>query len=231
MKIMYALLAFAMLFIGTAYATPPTVTEVEKTIAAGDYTKAKSQLEEVLKTNPDSIVAAKYMLEIVRIENARDNQPSVEYKLYEDRVAKLEKAKVERLAAEKKAKEEKERAERNATLTKWFISLVLGVILALVGWLGFNYYKAMQVRKRKEAAEQEWCAQMENSMIDLGNLLDSAMMRSENNPRVMSALKALTADNFDALQSVKDRDYNREAVTGHVRNALQYLRERCGEDC
>lgn len=70
MKNLYAvLIAFTLLFVGTAYAAVPSVVEVEKTIASGDYTKAKAQLEEVLKANPDSIVAAKYLLEIVRIEN------------------------------------------------------------------------------------------------------------------------------------------------------------------
>ena len=102
------MIAFALLFTGVAHTAPPSVLVVEKTIASGDYTKAKTQLEEVLKVNPDSIVATKYMLEIVRIENARDNQPSVEYKLYEDRLAKLEQAKAERIALAKKIQDEKE---------------------------------------------------------------------------------------------------------------------------
>ncbi len=238
MKIMHAvLIAFAMLFIGVAHAAPPTVIEVEKTIASGDYTKAKSQLEEVLKTNPDSIVAAKYMLEIVRIENARDNQPSVEYKLYEDRVAKLEKAKADRIAAEKKALEEKKWQERKAASLKTFIALIVAVVLGFFGWVGYNRYSAMQTQKRKEAEErqrqkemEDWCEAVEKDMLDIGDRLESVSIRSGYNSQVMKALKDLTADNFDALQSVKDRDYHRDMVIRHIRNAKQYLRERCGED-
>lgn len=238
MKIMHAvLIAFAMLFIGVAHAAPPSVIEVEKTIASGDYTKAKSQLEEVLKTNPDSIVAAKYMLEIVRIENARDNQPSVEYKLYEDRVAKLEKAKADRIAAEKKALEEKKWQERKAASLKTFIALIVAVVLGFFGWVGYNRYSAMQAQKREEAEErqrqkemEDWCEAVEKDMLDIGDRLESVSIRSGYNSQVMKALKDLTADNFDALQSVKDRDYNRDMVIRHIRNAKQYLRERCGED-
>ena len=238
MKMMHAVvIAFAMLFIGVAHAAPPSVIEVEKTIASGDYTKAKAQLEEVSKANPDSIVAAKYLLEIVRIENARDNQPSVEYKLYEDRLAKLEKAKADRIASEKKAKEDKEMEERKAVAFKTFMALVLFVFGGLAGWLLFNRYKAVQVIKREQAEEtkrlkeiEDWCESVENDMLDIGNRLEAASIRSGYNSRVMDALKDLTADNYDALQSVKDRDYNRDMVIRHIRNAKQYLRERCGED-
>lgn len=159
MKNLYAvLIAFTLLFVGTAYAAVPSVVEVEKTIASGDYTKAKEQLDEVLKANPDSIVAAKYYLEVVRIENARDNQPSVEYKLAEDRLAKLEKVKADRLAAENKAKEDKLMEERKAIAFKTFMGLILTMFGGLAGWLLFNRYKAVQVIKREreeEAARQK----------------------------------------------------------------------------
>ena len=238
MKNLYAvLIAFTLLFVGTAYAAVPSVVEVEKTIASGDYTKAKEQLDEVLKANPDSIVAAKYYLEVVRIENARDNQPSVEYKLAEDRLAKLEKVKADRLAAENKAKEDKLMEERKAIAFKTFMGLILTMFGGLAGWLLFNRYKAVQVIKREreeEAARQkeieDWCESVENDMLDIGNRLEAASIRSGYNSRVMSTLKDLTADNYDALHSVKSRDYNRNMVIRHIRNAKQYLRERCGED-
>ena len=47
----------------------PSVADVETTIASGDYAKAKMQINEVLKANPNSYVANRYMLEIIRIEN------------------------------------------------------------------------------------------------------------------------------------------------------------------
>ena len=57
---------FILLSLGsvtTAFAIP-TVSEIESTIASGDYKEAKSKLNEVLKVHPDSVVANKYMLEI-----------------------------------------------------------------------------------------------------------------------------------------------------------------------
>ena len=152
-------------------------------------------------------------------------------------MAKLEKVKADRLAAEKKAKEDKLMEERKAIAFKTFMGLILTMFGGLAGWLLFNRYKAVQVIKREreeEAARQkeieDWCESVENDMLDIGNRLEAASIRSGYNSRVMGTLKDLTADNYDALHSVKSRDYNRNMVIRHIRNAKQYLRERCGED-
>lgn len=231
MKMIHAILiAVAMLFIGVAHAAPPSVVDVEKTIASGDYTKAKSQLEEVLKVNPDSIVAAKYMLEIVRIENARDNQPSVEYKLYEDRVTKLEKEKAERIALAKKIQDEKDHKARMAIMWKVIFSAIF--IFAF----GFGMYflvTRLQHRaeiRRREQIREDWCVSVENDLIDLGSIIERARSRTYTNSRVMEALDALDADNTDALETVKARgDINQEDVQRHMYNARTFLTQRCGE--
>lgn len=224
------LIAFAMLFIGVAHAAPPSVLEVEKTIASGDYTKAKSQLEEVLKVNPDSIVAAKYMLEIVKIENARDNQPSVEYKLYKDRLTSLEQAKADRIALAKKIQDEKDRKARTATMWKVIFSALF--IFAF----GFGMYflvTRLQHRaeiRRREQIREDWCVSVENDLIDLGAILDRARSRSYTNSQVMESLDALDEDNTDALATVKARGViNQEDIQRHMYNARTFLTQRCGE--
>ena len=231
MKMIHAILiAFAMLFIGVAHAAPPSVLEVEKTIASGDYTKAKSQLEEVLKVNPDSIVATKYMLEIVRIENARDNQPSVEYKLYEDRLAKLEQAKAERIALAKKIQDEKEYKARMVTMWKVIFSAIF--IFAF----GFGmYFLVTRLQHRAEIRRQEqiyedWCVATENDLVDLGAIIERARNRTYANSRVSEALAALDEDNADALGTIKARGViNQEDIRRHIYNARTYLTQRCGE--
>lgn len=114
MKFYNLIIMFAML-LGSALASAaniPSVAQVESSIASGDYPEARKLLGEVLKTNPDSYVANRYMFEIVKIENGRDNTPSVEYKLYEDRINKITQQTEQRKLAEAKAKQEKEDAER-----------------------------------------------------------------------------------------------------------------------
>ena len=124
---------FILLSLGsvtTAFAIP-TVSEIESTIASGDYKEAKSKLKEVLKVHPDSVVANKYMLEIIKIEYAGSLQPSVEFKIYEDKLKQIEVKKQEKLLKEQEALAEKKRAEFKAKV-KSFFNFILILIF-------FNY--------------------------------------------------------------------------------------------
>lgn len=95
------LIAFTLLFVGTAYAAVPSVVEVEKTIASEDYTKSQEQLGEIIKLTQ---IVLLQLLSGCPYWKCSRRQPSVEYKLTEDRLAKLEKSKLISFAAENKTK-------------------------------------------------------------------------------------------------------------------------------
>lgn len=230
MKIVHILfLAIAMLFTSAAYATP-TVAQVEDLITKGDYPKAKEQLAEVLKVSPDSYVANRYMFEIVKIENARDNVSSAQYKLYEDRIAKIEKAKADRLAEIKKAEEEKRSAERWKSFRNVVLSVFSIMGFGFLGYLGFRKFQHRQYLIAEQKRKEKWTDNVTADMLDIGKLLEDALIRTTYNSRVMSALSDLKADNLDAMNQVQLGDVNEAAINQHIRNAKQYLRERCGED-
>lgn len=230
MKILHILfLAIVTLFTSIAYAAP-TVAQVEDLIAKGDYPKAREQLAEVLKVNPDSYIANRYMFEIVKIENARDNVSSAQYKLYEDRIAKIEKAKADRLAAVKKAEEEKRSAERWTIFRNIMLTIFISIGFGIVGYLGYGRHTRLKQIVAEQKRKEKWTDTVTADMLDIGNLLDSALIRTTYNSRMMGALSDLKADNLDAMNQVQLGDVNESAINQHIRNAKQYLRERCGED-
>lgn len=210
----------------------PSVADVEHTIANGDYEKAKSQLNEVLKAQPDSYVANRYMLEIIKIENARDNVASVGYKIYEDKLARIEAAKAAKLAAIKKAEEEKLAKERAAKFRSfmWDFFRTLVVLAILFGGflLGLKYHRRKQFQKEQKRKEQELLVakgELMADLIDLNNLLNKGIDDPQfDGTSTLTLLNDLKLDNLDAINCLDNDDFNLDAVKRHVRNASEFLR-------
>lgn len=228
MKFYNLIIMFAIL-LGSAFtcaANIPSVSQVESTIASGNYVEARKQLEEVLKTNPDSFVANRYMLEIVKIENARDNVSSVEYKLYEDRVNKIRLQTEQRKAAELKAKKDKEDAERTQVLLNALYTVLFLVFLGGLSFLGYKKYQTYQEKAEERKKFDAWASKATADMLDIEKGLNKASVMVLGSYKT-SLLDDLIADNADALEQVLKADVNMSAVNSHIRNAKQFLAE-CG---
>ena len=213
----------------------PSVADVETTIASGDYAKAKMQINEVLKANPNSYVANRYMLEIIRIENARDNQPSVGYKIYEDKLKQIEKAKADRLVAERKAKEEKEAAERKAAFKHgvWTFFKVIFWALVFVG-IGFIiviFMRKQRIKKERQReldALEEWKGDVRPDLIDFNAIFKRVLgdLSSYNlSPFAVQLLRDLDLDNLDYINDLDINKFDTNVIEQHIRNAKDFLEE------
>ena len=226
MKFYNLIIMFAIL-LGSAFtcaANIPSVSQVESTIASGNYVEARKQLEEVLKTNPDYFVANRYMLEIVKIENARDNVSSVEYKLYEDRVNKIRLQTEQRKAAELKAKKDKEDAERTQVLLNALYTVLFLVFLGGLSFLGYKKYQIHQEKVEERKKFDAWSSKTTADMLDIEKGLNKASVMVLGSYNA-SLLDDLIADNADALEQVLKADVNMSAIDRHIKNAKQFLKE------
>lgn len=225
----YNLILMFVVLLGTSLtsvASVPSVSEVESTIAAGNYAEAREQLGKVLKENPDSYVANRYMFEIVKIENGRDNVSSVEYKLYEDRVNKITQQTEARKVAEAKAKQDKLDEERRSATLNVLYSLFGLIGLGGLGFLGHIKYRERQDKKRKQQETEDWTNQVTADLLDLEKGFEKASLLPLGTHK-SSLLEDLSADNSDALGQVLEADVNRSAVDRHISNAKEFLRD-CG---
>lgn len=213
----------------------PSVADVETTIASGDYAKAKMQINEVLKANPNSYVANRYMLEIIRIENARDNQPSVGYKIYEDKLKQIEKAKADRLVAERKAKEEKEAAERKAAFKHgvWAFFKVIFWALVFVG-IGFIiviFMRKQRIKKERQReldALEEWKGDVRPDLIDFNAIFKRVLgdLSSYNlSPFAVQLLRDLDLDNLDYINDLDINKFDTNVIERHIGNAKDFIEE------
>lgn len=213
----------------------PSVADVETTIASGDYAKAKMQINEVLKANPNSYVANRYMLEIIRIENARDNQPSVGYKIYEDKLKQIEKAKADRLVAERKAKEEKEAVERKAAFKRgvWAFFKVIFWALVFVG-IGFIiviFMRKQRIKKERQReldALEEWKGDVRPDLIDFNAIFKRVLgdLSSYNlSPFAVQLLRDLDLDNLDYINDLDINKFDTNVIERHIGNAKDFIEE------
>jgi len=213
----------------------PSVADVETTIASGDYAKAKMQINEVLKANPNSYVANRYMVEIIRIENARDNQPSVGYKIYEDKLKQIEKAKADRLVAERKAKEEKEAAERKAAFKRgvWAFFKVIFWALVFVG-IGFIiviFMRKQRIKKERQReldALEEWKGDVRPDLIDFNAIFKRVLgdLSSYNlSPFAVQLLRDLDLDNLDYINDLDINKFDTNVIERHIGNAKDFIEE------
>ena len=217
----YLFFVLALIFTSSAFAVP-SVTEIEDLIAAGDYAKAKQQLGVVLKQNPDSYVANRYMLEIITIENARDNVSSVQYKLFENRIKAIE---------EKVAQERQDRVA-----SKFWQGLkvfILVVVIGIFGALAYRKIKAMQKLKAEREELEAWVSSARADLLDISQHATTISLRiakNYNDIDELRSLKEMTDNCVDAMDQLNQNDYNRAAISAHIRDSKSYLYRRCGVD-
>lgn len=206
----------------------PTVTDVEATINSGEYAKAKEQIKEVLKVHPDSVVANKYMLEIIKIEYAGSLKPSVEYKVYENKLKQIEAAKQKRLEEERLAAEKKRKAEFWAgvrTFFSWLFGLLLVAALA-VG--GFIILRKRILAKKETERKRKWKGIAQEKFVHINDVLSRNLKDREDFQRKYGTNAKLDAialndDNLEAMQAVYDDDYSEEIINRHFKAAYQFI--------
>ena len=226
MKFYNLIIMFAML-LGSALASAaniPSIAQMKSSIASGDYPEARKLLGEVLKANPDSYVANRYMFEIVKIENGRDNTPSVEYKLYEDRINKITQQTEQRKLAEAKAKQEKEKTKRIQSILNVLYALFALIAFGGLSFLGYRKYQVQQHIKNEKKKFNDWSERVTADMLDIEQGLNKASVMVLNSYKT-SLLNDLIADNADALEQVLKADVNMSAIDYHIKNAKQFLKE------
>lgn len=213
----------------------PSVGEVENAISAGDYPKARSLLGEVLKKEPASLVANKYMLEIIKLEYARTLKPSMEYKLYENRIQLIEKsidlkkqaAKLKAIA-EKEAVEKAERRQLFNRVVKWFIGIcVFFCAIAVFFLVILPRIKQAKIKKEKQKELLVWKGQAYADMIDINSVISSQKSAGGNyhslDEEQKGDIDAIEADNLDAIGCLEVDNFERDLIVRHIRNGKNYL--------
>ena len=243
MKFYNLIIMFAMLLGSTiaCASNVPSVSQIESTIASGDYTEARKQLGEVLKENPDSYVANRYMFEIVKIENGRDDTPSVDYKIYEDRLTQITKATEKRLAEEARKVQEAKDAERRKAFHSMLINFL---IFAALGGIGFFIFikikeksdikkaeqKRLDLKQQADAQFIKWKDGVNIDLIDIANALERAAIKPASSKMNEELVGDYNLDNIDIIERIKDRDVNQAKVNAHIRECKQFLNENFGEN-
>lgn len=243
MKFYNLIIMFAMLLGSTIVcaSNTPSVAQVESTIASGNYAEARKQLGEVLKENPDSYVANRYMFEILKIENGRDDTPSVYYKIYEDRLIQIQKATEQRKLLEAKAKQEAQDAERRKSFYSFLVKLFIFICIVGLGVFGFIKYqekdkakKAEQERLRllqeKEDQFNSWKKKVNRDLIDISDALERSAIKPSSSNMNGELVGDYNLDNIDIIECLKDRDVDQDKVNRHIRDCKQFLNENFGEN-
>lgn len=214
-----------------------SVKDVEAELSKGNYEEAKTMLKEVLKTNPDSVVAHKYMLQVFDIEYAQTLKPSVEYKLYEAGLAnayqKIAAEKARIAEAERKALEAKREAERKERHAQTLKAMGWAVLLASIiggGYFGYRFIEIRNARKREAEEEQEWYNSAYADIIDINKLVSIMRANIENKDNVYDAkarhlLTMLDNDNQDNQGCLDRRKYDRPSIIEHIRDAYDFFDE------
>lgn len=204
--------------LSAAHAATPTVAEVDNLLIAGKYDEAKKELKDVLKQNPDSIVANQYMLEIMKVQYAYDQKPSLEYKYYENQVQQAEQAKV--------AKENNLRKERLGTALGWFLMVFLFVLAGFIIYFT-GAYKYLLESYNAWGYKRECAKRQQGFIVELASL-DTRLVKAKGAINSLTdysrgMVKAAYDDNIDALRQVKDLDYNIGLVDNHIGRTQDFL--------
>lgn len=210
----------------------PTVAQVETSISKGDYPTAKKQLEEVLAKQPDSLVANQYMMEIIKIEYAKSQVPSVEYKLYENRIATIkanidkEKARIAKVAQDKRDAEYREGMKSFWTKILWvfIIAVPLGIL-----YLGIREI----LQRRKDEKERQlqlqrvetWKSDTRAALLDLNRFITTKQEDNDDWCSRWPKLTYLQADTIAYLEDLRNNDYNGDDIDRHFENAENYFSE------
>ena len=207
----------------------PTVTQVESTIASGNYLEARKQLGQVLKAYPDSYVANRYMFEVIKIENGRDNKPSVEYKLYEDKLTQITIATKNRITIENEVRQKAIANKRFKTFINSLIASVLISFLIFISYIGYTRYQASQKIKKEKEEFEKWLEEVNGYLLNIDKAIKRSFLTTMSS-KDKDLLECLDLDNLDVMKQVKQVDVNTNAVDKHIRNAREFLYETFDEE-
>lgn len=225
------LIAFACMFSTFALAIP-TVAQVEASISKGDYTTAKKQLEEVLAKQPDSMVANKYMMEIIKIEYAKTQTPSVEYKLYENRIATINAALAKEKARLAKIEQDKKDAERKASTAaffRWMVGIIVTIVVGIM--IVFAIRALLETRRKKKRQLQEeadfkaWISDTRAALLDMNKFISSTQEEYDDWETRFPKLRFLLDDTLMYLNDLKNNDFNGHDIDRHFTNAEDYFKQ------
>lgn len=227
----YNLIIMFIMLLGSSFvaAAIPTVTQVESTIASGNYLEARKQLGQVLKAYPDSYVANRYMFEVIKIENGRDNKPSVEYKLYEDKLTQITIATKKRIAIENEVRQKAIADKRFKTFINFLIASVLISFLIFISYIGYTRYQASQKIKKEKEEFEEWLEEVNGYLLNVDKAIKRSFLTTMSS-KDKDLLECLDLDNLDVMKQVKQVDVNTNAVDSHIRNAREFLYETFDEE-
>lgn len=116
----------------------PTMDDVDRSMAEQNPAKAKVQLQEVLKVQPDSYNANRYMVEVIRVENATNGVSDPMLTFYKNKVNRLE----------------DECHERNAKTAASIWFGLWGGILA-IGGSGFLIHRRYERKAQRKVYEND----------------------------------------------------------------------------
>lgn len=220
--VLFLVISFGLCSMSITSAKADTsVADVEKLLAKGEYDKAKSELENVIEKHPDSIVAHKYMLEVLKLEYAATLEYSVEYKLYEEILKNI-------IKKDKEVYEAKKREQS-------FISIlaVIGVIVVFACGLGLIILlNKLIVKRRNLKLEQEKTDARYSELLELavkyGVILNDIFIGIKNgeitiDKNTESLFMCLSKDHDEVIECIKNRDINFVAADQHMSDLKQFL--------
>ena len=221
---------FILLSLGsvtTAFAIP-TVSEIESTIASGDYKEAKSKLNEVLKVHPDSVVANKYMLEIIKIEYAGSLQPSVEFKIYEDKLKQIEVKKQQKILQEQEALAAKKRAEFKAKVKSFFNFILILCIFAIVFYFLYLVFIKHYNKIVENMKHAKWKAKVVSETNHFNTIFSKHLEKPElivqkYDQSILNDMNYLHLDNTDFIKALVLNDVNVNTLNRHIKNTYDFL--------
>lgn len=197
-----------------------TVNEVEQLITVGDYEKAEKELKTVLKEHPDSIVAHKYMIEVLKLKHASTLEYSVQYKLHEQEILRIT--------------EDIENNKRAENFKEAFYMLLIFLSMIIICAISF-YLPAFIKRRRAEKAKQEeineWYKNAKNECVNYSILINSALIDSKNGEISLSStdkdlLEVLATDHDDVVNCIDNKDINKDMYIIHIRDVKNFLVSR-----
>lgn len=216
------LVMFLIVFLGLCWVINPakaetSVSDVEKLLVDGNYVEAKKELDNILKEYPDSIVAHKYMIEVLKLEHAATLKYDVAYKIHEEKIKNIETAIAE-------AEYEKSKAKALNFLLYVFGLFAIGGLTLLL----YNNHKKIVEKKKAVIEENRWYEQTLEEAVHYGAIINTIQMNiNDGNVRIDENVKkmfnAVYDDHDEVLRCINMRDINKEMYNNHIRDVRDFL--------
>lgn len=197
-----------------------SVNEVEQLIAAGKYDKAEKELQAVIKEYPDSIVAHKYMIEVLKLRHASNLEYTVQYKVHEQEILRI-KEDIEKTQSEMR---------HNRTVNIVFVF----ILIFATGITGFFAFKFISKRRNEYVRKKEildWHAKAKAECIQYSIQINSALSYSNTGVVEISEqdkvlLNILSDDHNDVVNCIDNNDMDTTMYRNHLDDVKNFLVSR-----